>query len=111
MEDAVFMIPNPATPNQCVTIDNNLCKGCNSCIEVCRTDVLVPNEKRGKSPVILYPDECWFCGSCVAACPQKAIILNFPLNQRVVWKRKDTGEYFRIGMKNPPPPNTRPPVG
>jgi hypothetical protein len=37
--------------------------------------------------------------------------VEYPLNQRVGWKRKATGEYFRIGMKNPPPPNTRPPVG
>jgi hypothetical protein len=30
--------------------------------------------------------------------------------QRVRWKRKDTGEHYRIGMPNPPPPNTRPMV-
>jgi hypothetical protein len=40
-----------------------------------------------------------------------AIRMEYPLNQRVGWKRKETGEYFRIGMKNSPPPNTRPPVG
>jgi NAD-dependent dihydropyrimidine dehydrogenase PreA subunit len=112
MEEAVFMMPNPATPNQCVTIDSSICKGCNSCIEVCRTDVLVPNEKKGKPPIVLYPDECWFCGCCVGACPQPgAITMNYPLNQRVGWKRKSTGEYFRIGMKNPPPPNKKPPIG
>jgi hypothetical protein len=31
--------------------------------------------------------------------------------QRVRWKRKATGEHFRVGMKNPPPPNNMPPVG
>jgi hypothetical protein len=31
--------------------------------------------------------------------------------QRVRWKRKATGEHYRVGMKNPPPPNNRPPVG
>ncbi len=111
MEEAVYMVPNPATPNQCVTIDSQKCKGCNSCIEVCRTDVMVPDSDKGKPPIVLYPDECWFCGNCVAACTQNAITMNFPLNQRVEWKRKASGEYFRIGMKNPPPPNTRPPVG
>jgi hypothetical protein len=40
-----------------------------------------------------------------------AIKMEHPLNQRMGWKRKETGEYFRVGMKNPPPPNTRPPVG
>ena len=54
----------------------------------------------------------WFCGNCVEHCPVSgAIKMEHPLNQRVGWKRKETGEYFRIGMKNPPPPNTRPPVG
>jgi hypothetical protein len=32
-------------------------------------------------------------------------------NISVNWRRKDTGEYFRLGMKYPPPPNTRPPSG
>jgi NADPH-dependent glutamate synthase beta subunit-like oxidoreductase/NAD-dependent dihydropyrimidine dehydrogenase PreA subunit len=63
-------------------------------------------------PVVLYPDECWFCGTCVEECPVKgAIRMEHPLNQRVGWKRKETGELFRVGMKNPPPPNNRPPVG
>jgi NADH-quinone oxidoreductase subunit F len=63
-------------------------------------------------PIVLYPDDCWFCGTCVEECPaQGAIRMEHPLNQRVGWKRKDTGELFRIGMKNPPPPNTQPPAG
>jgi hypothetical protein len=33
------------------------------------------------------------------------------MNQKVGWKRKETGELFRIGMKDPPPAYTRPPVG
>jgi NAD-dependent dihydropyrimidine dehydrogenase PreA subunit len=112
MADAVYMTPNPATPNQCVVIDPKLCKGCNLCIEACRMDVLLPNLEKGKPPVVVYPDECWFCGDCVQNCPiPGAITMDFPMNQRVGWKRKATGEFFRIGMKNPPPPVTRPPVG
>jgi NAD-dependent dihydropyrimidine dehydrogenase PreA subunit len=105
-------MPNPATPNECVTFDPKKCKGCNLCVESCRSDVLLPSSEKGKSPIVVYPDECWFCGDCVLACPnQGAITMNFPMNQRVGWKRKATGEYFRIGMKNPPPPITRPPLG
>jgi NAD-dependent dihydropyrimidine dehydrogenase PreA subunit len=75
------------------------------------TDVMVPDPEEGKPPIVLYPDECWFCGCCVAHCPvEGAIVMEHPLNQRVGWKRKETGDYFRIGMKNPPPPNTKPPV-
>jgi formate dehydrogenase major subunit len=66
----------------------------------------------GDQPLAIYPDECWFCGCCVEHCPVPgAIEMEFPMNQRVGWKRKETGEYFRIGMKNPPPPNEKPPVG
>ncbi len=63
-------------------------------------------------PIVLYPDECWFCGTCVEECPVAgAIRMEHPLNQKVGWKRKETGELFRIGMKNPPPPYTKPPIG
>jgi len=63
-------------------------------------------------PLVLYPDECWFCGTCVEECPVPgAIRMEQPLNQKVGWKRKETGELMRVGMKDPPPPYTRPPVG
>jgi len=110
MDNKAYMVPNPMTPGQVVSIDPELCNGCNTCVEVCRVDVMVPNPEKGKPPIAIYPDECWFCGCCASDCPTKALKIEYPLNQRVGWKRKDTGEYFRIGMKNPPPPNTRPPV-
>jgi len=110
MDYKAYMVPNPMTPGQVVSIDPELCTGCNTCVEVCRLDVMVPNPEKGKPPIAIYPDECWFCGCCASDCPTKALKIEYPLNQRVGWKRKDTGEYFRIGMKNPPPPNTRPPV-
>jgi ferredoxin len=71
---------------------------------------MVPNPEQGNPPVVLYPDECWFCGCCMSDCPTGALIIEYPLNQCMGWKRKETDEYFRIGMKNPPPPNTRPSV-
>jgi NAD-dependent dihydropyrimidine dehydrogenase PreA subunit len=112
MYSKAYMVPNPMTPNQAIFIDEKLCTGCNTCMDVCRTDVLLPNLERGRAPVVMYPDECWFCGCCAEHCPVPgAIRMEYPLNQRVGWKRKETGEYFRIGMKNSPPPNTRPPVG
>ncbi len=106
------MTPNPVMPNQAVFIDEERCIGCKRCVNVCRVDVLQPALEKGAPPVVMYPDECWFCGSCVEHCPvELAIRVEHPLFQRVGWKRKETGEYFRIGMKDPPPPNTRPPVG
>ncbi len=94
-----------------VFIDAEACTGCNSCVGVCRQHIIMPNPKKGKPPVIINQEECWFDGCCVLTCPVPGTIkVIHPLMQRVGWKRKDTGEYFRIGMKNPPPPNTRPPV-
>ncbi len=111
MAEKAYLVPNPVTPCKVIVFNEELCTGCNMCVEVCRTDVMVPNSEEGKPPIVLYPDECWFCGCCAADCPvPDAIVVEYPLNQRVGWKRKETGEYFRIGMKNPPPPNTKPPV-
>ena len=107
-----YMVPNPGTLNRTIFIDAGLCTGCKQCIEVCRSDIIVPNPGKGKVPIVLYPDECWFCGCCVSHCPvPEAIKVEYPLHQRVGWKRRETGEYYRIGMANPPSPNTRPPVG
>lgn len=112
MSSEAYMVPNPFTPSKCVETNPDICTGCNNCVEVCRSDVLMPNPEAGKPPIVLYPDECWFCGCCVEHCPRPgAIKMEHALNQRIGWKRKDTGEYFRIGMQNPPPPNNRPPVG
>lgn len=106
-----LMLPNPMTPNKAIIFVEGKCTGCNRCIEVCRVDALHPNPVKGKPPVVLYPDECWFAGCCVGACPVPgACYITSPLQQKVGWKRKDTGEFFRQGMKNPPPPYTRPPV-
>ena len=111
MEPAAYFVPNPAMPGKVIVFDAALCAGCNQCVDVCRTDVMVPNPQKGKVPIVLYPDECWFCGDCMAHCQKPgAIRVEHPLNQRVGWKRKATGEHFRIGMKNPPPPNRKPPV-
>ncbi len=111
MVEKAYLVQNPATACKAILIDDELCTGCLECVEVCRTDVMVPNPEEGKPPIVLYPDECWFCGSCVAHCPcPGAITMEHPLSHRVGWKRKETGEYFRIGMKDPPPPNTKPPV-
>lgn len=113
VKNEAYMVPNPLTPCQPVVFDPGLCKGCNTCVEVCRADVLVPNPEKGKPPLVLYPDECFFCGCCVQDCPVPgANKMEHPLSQRVGWKRKSTGEYFRIGMANPPRQSyTKPPVG
>jgi formate hydrogenlyase subunit 6/NADH:ubiquinone oxidoreductase subunit I len=110
----VYMVPNPPMPNRVLSFDEEKCIGCNLCVEVCPTDVLMPNPEKHKPPIVLYAEECWYCGGCVEECTQSgAITLLHPTSQRISvnWKRKETGEYFRLGMKNPPPPNLTPVSG
>jgi NAD-dependent dihydropyrimidine dehydrogenase PreA subunit len=114
MSDEVKAYPNIVTPANPVIFDPEVCNGCNNCVEVCVMDIFLPNPEKGKPPIILYPDECYYDGLCVTNCPRwkkGAIKLNHSLNQRVRWKRKESGEHCRLGMPNPPPANNKPPVG
>jgi NAD-dependent dihydropyrimidine dehydrogenase PreA subunit len=52
-----------------IYFDENVCNGCNSCVEVCMCDTLAPSPVKGKPPLEVYPEECWFCGCCVTVCP------------------------------------------
>jgi NAD-dependent dihydropyrimidine dehydrogenase PreA subunit len=102
------------TANIPIEFDQEVCIGCNQCVEACMMDVLAPNAEKGKVPLVFHPDECWYCGSCVMECPcrdKDAIKVKWPIKTNLRWKRKDTGEHYRVGMANPPPPNLTPPVG
>jgi NAD-dependent dihydropyrimidine dehydrogenase PreA subunit len=93
----VLAIPNIPTPNRPVIIDKDKCSGCNTCVDICQMDVFIPHPEKGKPPLVLFPEECWYEGCCVTHCPSAgAITLNHPLMQRVRWKRKETGEHFRV---------------
>lgn len=96
-EPSVYATPNAPTPGHPVLFDASICDGCNRCVTVCLEDILIPNPEKGSPPIVLHPEECWYCGPCVDDCPLPgAIWLNHPLQQRVRWKRKDTGEHFRV---------------
>lgn len=80
-----------------VVIDESKCIGCNECVTICTTDVLVPNPIKGKPPIVMYPEECWYAGCCVGECPVPgALTMRFPLMGRVHYKDKETGEIRRI---------------
>ncbi|MBT3362446.1 MAG: ferredoxin family protein [Chloroflexi bacterium] len=108
-EKIIYARPNPTSATRPVVFDPEICTGCNKCVNVCQTDVFIPNPEKGNPPIILHPDECWYCGPCVDACTKDgAITLNYPLMWRVPWKRKGSDKHYWYGMKNPPPPNTKP---
>ena len=110
---ATFSYPSIAEPSRILLFDKDKCVGCNVCVNTCSSDVMIPNPEKGGEPVVLFAEECWFCGSCVQECPHKALTLIPTASQRIstIWRRKATGEEFRMGMLDPPEPNTTPPVG
>jgi Na+-translocating ferredoxin:NAD+ oxidoreductase RNF subunit RnfB len=91
-----YTFPNKATPSMPVVIDEAKCTGCNKCVTICTTDVLVPNPIKGKPPIVMYPEECWYAGCCVGECPVGCITMRFPLMSRVHYKDKETGEIKRV---------------
>lgn len=97
-----YIVPNPTGPTVAVAIDPELCIGCNDCANVCRIQTILPNPEPGKPPVVVYPDECWYCGTCVEVCRTGALEMRFPINLKVFFKRKDTGEIFRVGTTHTP---------
>jgi len=99
MEKAV-LVPNVTGPTECVTIDADICAGCNACVEICRVQAILPNPERGKPPISAYPDECWYCACCVEVCRTGALHMNLPINQRILYKRKETGAVYRLGAKD-----------
>jgi NAD-dependent dihydropyrimidine dehydrogenase PreA subunit len=109
-EEKVYIAPNLHVPNKPIVIDEKICTGCNNCVDVCMMDIFAPNPQKGKPPIIMHPDECRYGGSCVLHCPEEAMTLTYPMTWKVRWKRKATGEHFRLGMPNPPAPNLREPI-
>ncbi len=96
------VFPNPTGPTSAVAIDAGLCIGCNSCANICRIQTILPNAEKGKPPIVAYPDECWYCGCCVEACPTGALEMRLPINQRIMFKDRESGEVFRLGTKDAP---------
>ncbi|MCL2124725.1 MAG: ferredoxin family protein [Oscillospiraceae bacterium] len=101
--DKAYLVPNPIAPTQPILIDPDKCTACNKCTVKCRVQTLLPNPEKGKPPVVVYPEECWYCGCCIEECKFGAMQMRYPINQRLFFKRKDTGEIFRVGGPDAPP--------
>lgn len=61
-----------------VLVNEDLCKGCGLCIEVCPPDVLFRSTRLnhlGFHPVAYTGDSCTACGVCFYACPEPGAIV------------------------------------
>jgi len=60
-----------------ITVNENLCKGCNICTEFCPKKVYeqskTPNKKGVRLPVPAHGERCTRCGTCTLMCPDQAI--------------------------------------
>ena len=92
MAEDIYVLPEKAVSLPLV-FNEDICTGCNSCVDVCQVDLLAPHPCQGKPPLLLFPSECWYCGCCVAACPQTgAIELKEILANRIYWRSKVPNE-------------------
>jgi len=55
-----------------VIVEQEECRGCGSCIDVCPTQALVKLEVK----IEIIADRCLECGECISECPNDA--LRFP---------------------------------
>ena len=97
MNELIFGGINAPGPTTAVVIDSEKCVGCNACVNICRMQTILPNPESGKPPVLAYPDECWYCACCVEVCRTGALQMRLPINQRILFKDRETGEIFRLG--------------
>lgn len=51
-------------------INDEKCKQCGECIDVCPADVLAID---GSKTLVVNPTDCLGCESCVSVCPEEAI--------------------------------------
>ena len=64
-------------PHYEIRVENDLCKGCRFCLELCPRNVLHESgelNKKGYRPVYgKHAEECVHCGLCEMVCPEFAI--------------------------------------
>ena len=67
-------------------INEDLCRGCRMCVDICSEDVLRFDEDK-KRPYIKYPKDCVACLFCEIFCPTRAIDIELIRSRKMpeVW--------------------------
>ena len=63
-------------------IDESLCNGCGTCVDICPLDVLRMDETR-EIAFVKYIEDCQSCFMCELMCPQKAIMVTPQRERRI----------------------------
>jgi NAD-dependent dihydropyrimidine dehydrogenase PreA subunit len=75
------------------TVDTDLCKGCQDCIDNCPCSAIemlkAPGSKKLKA--FVSPEKCWGCGACVVGCEEGALTLKLV--------RPDKSRLFAEGLR------------
>lgn len=62
-----------------IEISENLCKGCEICIEFCPLEIFAKSDKLNRKgyylPIVVKEGKCSGCRLCELLCPELAIIL------------------------------------
>jgi len=62
-----------------IIIDEDFCKGCNICVEICVPEVFTISEKINTKgyyvPIPTFIEKCNGCQLCDLSCPELAVIL------------------------------------
>ncbi len=62
-----------------IVVDEDLCTGCESCVEVCPRDSLALNEN---GFITMVNQRCHSCGHCISVCPENALShKDFPFDE------------------------------
>lgn len=56
-----------------ISMDTELCKACDVCVELCPTDVYEARDGHSAVPRIATPQDCTGCLRCELACPDFAL--------------------------------------
>jgi len=61
-----------------IVFNEDVCTGCNICVDVCLMEILEASPEKGRSPIVGYPDECAYDGACIFARSRSAFLIKIP---------------------------------